>query len=180
MVLDLKIKIQNFGSSFWPLQIFKSYNKSVDILQTGFFQRNAMEKTEYKSDLKFKKFSFWCWPFWFPLNLTTIRHQKSVSILNNENFIRKKWNMKKKLHQDWLKNKHPSNKNRQDPFWHIWAFCLFPVLKVNKKHKKELFNEHSTNLILVLSIPMVSENENKHRQHPFLLIWVSCFLCTSD
>ena len=121
--LELKNQNQNFGSSFKPLQIFKTYNKSVDILQTGFFQRNAMEKTEYKSDLKFKKFSFWCWPFWFPLNLTTIRHQKSVSILNNENFIRKKWNMKKKL-QDWLKNKCSTYKQKTslDLLFHLYDF----------------------------------------------------------
>jgi hypothetical protein len=62
------------GVPFGPfiyLEYSKSYNKSVDILQTGFYQRNAMEKTAYKSDLKNKKKNCWCWSFWFPLNLTT-------------------------------------------------------------------------------------------------------------
>jgi hypothetical protein len=43
------------GVPFGPfiyLEYSKSYNKSVDILQTRFYQRNAMEKTAYKSDLK--------------------------------------------------------------------------------------------------------------------------------
>jgi hypothetical protein len=87
-------------------------------------------------------------------------------MLYKDNFIR---NMEKKN-----PTKIGWKINRQHPFWHLWASCLFHVIQINKRHK--LFRGQWTFLSsLILIGPVVSEKKIQSRKHPFWHIWASCF-----